>query len=235
MHMLIKTIYLNALNIFFPTKCVACGQYGHLLCLDCLKTVDKISTSTCFECGKISKNGEYCQTCKKTNKPALNSILVACGYDSIPIKEIIHQLKYGGLTGLSEICGELIYERVQKVKLPHDFVIIPVPLHKFRIRNRGFNQAELIAKYVSKRIGVHGGDALKRVKNTKNQVGLSRKDRLINVEGVFDCIDVSLIKGQNVLLIDDVVTTGATLNECAKALKSAGAKRVDAAVLARNI
>lgn len=144
-------------------------------------------------------------------------------------------MKYSGFTELAEPLAELIVEKITVFALKKDFVIVPVPLHRYRESARGFNQSELLARHISKRLGLSGGNALERMKNTESQIKFTRKNREKNVSDIFRCIDDDLIRDSHILLVDDVSTTGATLIECAKTLKLAGAKSVYGAVVARNI
>jgi ComF family protein len=128
----------------------------------------------------------------------------------------------------------MVYKRLEHADCLKSFVVVPVPIHRSKEQKRGFNQSELIARKLSELCGNCGGLALARVIKTATQVGLSKTQRAANVEGSIICIDRDLINNRSVLLLDDVATTGATLNECAKVLKKCGAKRVDAAVVARD-
>jgi len=224
------------LEIFFPKRCVDCGKPAkHFVCSDCINNIEKVRTSTCAECGKISQFGKFCQNCKKKNGTSLTGLISAARYESGPIKEMIHHLKYTGITSLSEVLGELMSERLEREKIKGKLVVVPVPLHQKREFTRGFNQAELLARYISKRLNIPGGMALVRIKNTPSQVTLSGNLRKTNLVNVFRCDDTELIAGKTVLLIDDVTTTGSTLNECAKVLKQNGAKNVFGAVVARRV
>lgn len=229
-------IYTFLLDLFFPVKCLNCGQYGEIICLECAKEIAKIKTLTCPECGRISECGRYCKSCKNRQKDlVLSGVVVSARYDAGPVKEMIHHLKYSGFVSLSDHLGELICQQIITQFKNSDFVVVPVPLYISRKNRRGFNQSELMAKYVSNKLHLPGGDALIRQRDTKPQVELPRAKRLTNLENAFSCQDPDLILGRRVLLVDDVATTGATLNECAKALKNAGAKEVWGAVVAKNI
>lgn len=235
-----KKIYNYGLDLLFPSRCIICNKYGSLLCFECSSEIELSKTSLCPGCGKITKKCQYCQNCKQRMKTSLSSVYVSTSYNSPVVKKMIADFKYIGITGLSSICGELIYQRVKEAcpsagGLNDSFVVVPVPLNHFKLNRRGFNQAELLARYLSKRLGIPGGQALKRVKNTQNQVGLLREARLLNLSGAFECVDQELIFGKNIILVDDVLTTGATLSECAKILRAAGAKKIIGAVVARNI
>ncbi|MFA7244249.1 MAG: ComF family protein [Patescibacteria group bacterium] len=164
----------------------------------------------------------------------INGIMSAATYDAGPTKEIIHHLKYSGFVDLAGILGELLVERLLLEAIPDNCVIVSVPLSLKRKAERGFNQSELIGKYVSNKLGIPGCDALSRIKDQKPQATLKRNERLSNLTGVFRVEDDEFVHGKNVLLIDDVATTGTTLNECAKVLKAAGAKKVYGVVVAHG-
>ena len=222
------------LAIFFPIKCLGCGKYGELLCFECGRKIDKIKTSTCPECGRISELGKYCPSCRRRLKTSLDGIIITAKYDTGPIKQLIAGYKYDGITGVLPILAELINEKIPLL-LSKNSLIAYVPLHPKRERERGFNQSREIAKYLAVTNDISLTDCLKKVKNTPHQVGLSRAARRKNVKNVFVCLDKGdPIKGRNIILIDDVATTGSTLQECAKELKKAGAKKVHAFVIARN-
>lgn len=222
------------LDIFFPKFCVECGGYGEFVCFECAKKIEPIKTGTCLGCGKISRLGKFCPDCKKRLRLELSGIIVSANYEEGPTREIIHHLKYSGFTELAELLGELIAQRISTEKLPGNVILVPVPLYISREVKRGFNQAELIANYVSKRVQIPDKNALIRLKETETQVGLSGEDRRSNLEGAFKCKNSRLINGKTVFLVDDVTTTYSTLNECAKELKFAGAKKVYGLVVARG-
>ena len=223
------------LNIFFPKRCVGCGQPGGFVCFECAGKIEMIKTATCSECGKITKSGQYCSNCRQRLKTNLKGLIIAAKYDAGPTKEMIHHLKYSGFTELVPLLSEIIYGRIHNNIPARNLVIVPVPLHKKRQSLRGFNQAELIGRELSKKLNLPGGAALSRIKNTESQVKLARENRKKNLIGAFVCDDREFILGKSVLLIDDVTTTGATLDECAKVLKLAGAREVWGVVVAKRI
>lgn len=233
--MIFSKIYNLFLAIFFPKICVGCGTYGSFLCQNCATKIEVIKTATCPECGKISQLGKYCTNCKARLHFSLDAVLIAARFDAGPTKELIHNLKYNGLAELSELLGEIVYKRILAESPMSNLIVTFVPLHRRRLGDRGYNQAELIANYVCHRLDVPCAQTLKRIRNTTTQTKLSRQDRLANIQSAFRCISPEIVVSKNILLIDDVMTTGATLNECAKVLKKAGAKKVFAAVVARNI
>lgn len=147
------------------------------------------------------------------------------------LRELIHLFKYHGVTPLAKLFGSYL-----TLALPAGAsfdVIVPVPMHWWRKWRRGFNQAELLAREVSKRSGFPMAWALRRTRHRAPQAGLSNRERRTNVRGVFAVSDPSVVAGRRVLLVDDVVTTGSTAAACARVLKEAGAVRVALLTLAR--
>ena len=191
-----------------------------------------IKTFTCPHCGRITKSGQVCRGCK--HKSRLTGLLVAAEYGKGPTKELIHHLKYNGIIEIAPILGGMLVSRLQKSKLRGQKVLVPVPLHWFKKRSRGFNQAEILAKLVGKKLKIPVVSTLKRIKNTKSQVELSGKLRRKNLEGAFVCANNGAVKDKTVILVDDVSTTGTTLEECAKVLRAAGARQVWGLVVARG-
>jgi ComF family protein len=149
-----------------------------------------------------------------------------------PIREAIHHLKYNGRTSLAEPLGELLIEYWRANPLPAD-LIVPVPLHQARLRERGYNQSTLLGERLARASGLPLVEsALRRVKATVPQITLTAAQRQANVQDAFEA-RAELVQGQRVLLIDDVCTTGSTLEACQRALKRAGAQSVWALTLAR--
>lgn len=229
-----KYIWRKTLDIFYPKKCITCGKHGENICFDCASKVEKIQTLTCFGCGKLSENGKLCPKCKRGFGNSLDQILIAAKYET-PIPEMISALKYDGFVEISELLGELLYEKYNKSISDADAILVPVPLHKDKEKQRGFNQSVLLSKYLSNQSGNIICPCLVRIRNTRTQVGLHRKERIRNISGAFRAIESIELSGKTVILIDDVITTGATLFECGRCLKQAGAKKVIALVVARHI
>jgi ComF family protein len=169
----------------------------------------------------------------------LNRIYSASYYSGEVIKRVISEIKYH--FQIREICLPLvalilIHLKLIGFKFTDEMIIIPVPIHKSREKWRGFNQAKEIAKIIAEKTYLpYYPDNLIKIKKTKTQVGLKRKERLENLKNCFSILDSSKIRGKTVLLIDDVYTTGATMEECAKILKEAGAKNVYGITAAREI
>ncbi len=226
------------LNLFFPLFCVICNEPlepGNrvFLCSGCLAQVKRMRKPVCEKCGRPDCTG-VCKECRKTHQ--YYSIARAAGiYDGV-LRECIHKLKYGRELYLAKILVSLMVDTLKELpELAQGDLIIPVPLHRVRERERGFNQAYLLTKGISNvlKIGVSSGN-LGRVRETTPQIDLPRSVRLSNVRGIFGVRDSSEFNGKKLLLIDDVFTTGSTVNECSKTLIEAGASKVSVLTAARG-
>jgi len=171
------------------------------------------------------------ETCREGT--TLDRVIVAAQFNEPLVSLLIHQLKYDFIEGLAESAAKLIY-RVWLVELPPSVVLVPIPLHKKRQRQRGFNQSRLIAEELSRLAGLPVLDALRRIRSTTTQTALSKDDRQKNVHGVFAVQPNMNLQSKIVILVDDVTTTLSTLNEAALALRKAGCQSVWGAVVARN-
>lgn len=186
--------------------------------------------------------------CKKClNKISLNKILfhptinfslaAATSYNDLTVKELIHHLKYNGLTGAIKPLGEMALKYLADINLDLDkWILVPIPLHSSKYRKRGFNQAELIANELNKKLNLQViNKALKRIRATDPQISLSGQARETNVKNCFEPgEEISLIKGKKVILVDDVYTSGATMKEAVKILRKNGAKEVMGLVVAKT-
>lgn len=248
---LIKKSSVLVLDTLFPRFCVGCGKEGMWLCSKCQDAILIVQSQVCPECNRLSPEGKYCLRCRyeidrqidgKTKRTkvskkrrALEGIIVAAYYEEGPLREIIHNYKYNGVTELTEVLGEMLYNALKR---NFQFEIITfVPLHPRRLAQRGYNQAELLAHNLAKKSNIECLALLKKKKQTKRQVLLTGKKRRQNLKGVFELRmknDELRIKEKNIIIVDDVTTTGATLNECARVLKDAGAKEIWGLVVARG-
>lgn len=173
--------------------------------------------------------GRTCTRCRVHT--SLAGVTVAAYFEIGPARQLIHEFKYGGLTELGGVLGGALITSAQYNQL-EDFIVVPVPLHAQRLAKRGFNQAELLARVLTRQLHWPQEQLLVRDKDTATQTNLTRGQRRVNVQGAFACR--KNLEGKKVLLIDDVITTGATLEECAAVLKNAGARQVWALVVARG-
>lgn len=225
-------------NLLMPAQCFVCGKIiarRTFICPDCYKKVNMISGVGCPRCGRIYEldrdNGCVCPRCLK--KPAaFKSLRAALIYDDAS-KEIILAFKHADRTDMTPFLGNLMYQQGTEMLEDAD-VVMGVPLHRWRLLHRKYNQAGLLAQYLAKKSGkTFLPNTLRRVVNTPSQGHASPTERKRHVTGAFVVHKPRHIKGKSVVLVDDVYTTGATLNECARTLYRAGAKSVDALILAR--
>lgn len=229
-----RSVGITILDGLFPIRCLGCGTYDHWICPPCHTTLPILTEQQCPLCKKhVTNNGEVCLECA-TKNDTFDGVFVASYYNDKLLKKAIHYYKYRFVHELSSPLALLLAQSLHNSTLPTPDMIIPVPLHKRRLRWRGFNQAEKLAHDLDLRIPVIT-DILLRVRYTKPQVRAgSKKRRKDNLSNAFYVHDAKKIKQKNILLIDDIMTTGTTLSECASALKNAGAKNVHCLILARE-
>ncbi|MFH1892692.1 MAG: ComF family protein [Candidatus Zixiibacteriota bacterium] len=221
--------------IFFP-ECIVCekplSRQEAYFCEKCHDLAMETPEPMCPICrGEIAVGRRSCRECESESSI---SILLGCGvFDSFH-RAIVHGIKYEGLLPLVTIAAETLAERLEKQShLPSVDWIVPIPLHWTRRRQRGFNQSELIANSLGEKLGLPVSlRVLERVRRTLDQTGLNAKERVENMRGAFATCSRIDLSGRTILLVDDVTTTGATLNEAAKELRKAGCKNVFAAVIA---
>ncbi len=226
-----ETLVGSLLDLLFPPRCVVCRQVGTWLCPECANQIPLLLGPVCPCCGVATPNGMLCRACQETplRLEGIRSVASLRG----PVRAAIHYLKYRHARELADPLGELMARYWWQNPLPAE-VIVPVPLHPSRLRRRGYNQAALLAWALSRRIGLPmEEDALCRVRDTASQMRLKAADRRRNVEDAFRCT-TDRLSGRRVLLVDDVCTTGATLEACADALRRGGAREVWALTLART-
>ena len=225
----------NIINIIFPKKCISCGKKGGYLCDDCLSLLE---TNPYYYClcdkpQKLSTSGK-CSLCENKH---LDGLLSASSLDQRLVKEMIHKIKYGYIKELSLPCALLILTHLQIVgKDISQYSLIPIPLSGTKKRRRGFNQSEEIARAIVEATSLPLiSEVLIKTKNSRAQVDLGRKERIENIKNCFAVKNKEKIEGKKILLLDDVYTTGSTMNECAKVLKESGAKEVIGLTVAREI
>lgn len=225
------------LNILIPQKCILCNRIvDGSICGECWSNINFISKPYCEVCHlpfEYEIGDSLCLDCAK-NRPAYTKAYSVFVYDEFS-KPIITKFKYGDAIHFMPHLAKILHAKTQHIKA--DF-IIPVPLHYKRLVSRRYNQAGLLASglgKVSKRYAFL--DALIRKKNTPPQAGLIRIERNKNIAGAFGVNPkhAHILKGKNVILVDDVMTTGATIEECAKVLKKCGVKNIYTATIARTV
>lgn len=220
-----------ALDLLFPRTCAGCGREGRFLCGECSDTLKQVEPPICACCGLPLERRVVCPDCH--DMPfAIDGIRSAYRHTDLA-RDLVRSLKYNNVKALAAPLARLMSQYMEANPLPAD-VIVAVPTHPKRIRKRGYNQAELLAGELSRFTGLPKAiGSLTRPRNTPPQVRLGATDRRANVEGAFLCTN-GAFANRRVLLIDDVCTTGATLNSCAIALKEAGAASVWGLTLSRE-
>ncbi len=222
---------MGILDLLYPKKCLNCGRAGDYLCRRCLKEIPWHETTICLVCGKRAIGGYSHPICLK--KWGLDRAILLAHYQG-PVRKLIQGLKYRRLTSESKLLVDLIVSRLDKKELK-GFVVTAVPLHFLRQIDRGFNQSELLARGLAGRLNLrYRDDLLYRQRKTKSQVTLSKLERSENVRHAFAADNREAIKGAKILIVDDVITSGVTVRECAKVLKRSGATEVWALALAHG-
>lgn len=221
-------------RLVFPSRCLGCGRRDVVLCEACRPAVPWLPAAVCPRCTRRTVDGRLCDRCARAAAPPLASVRAACIYGGV-VRTAIQRLKYRHARFLAPFAADLVWASLQTRPIQAD-LLVPVPLHPARRRVRGFNQAELIARALGPRLGTPVRPSLlARVRDTPPQVGKTAAERRRNIQGAFACPDPSAAAGQRVALVDDVMTTGATLEACARPLVAAGAARVVALVVARDV
>ena len=222
-----------AIDFFFPKSCVGCGKTGDFLCPSCEENLPRLVPLICPKCGKPEASGIVCPSCWQ-EKAEIDGIRSLFLFDNV-VRKAIHQLKYYNLKAISSCLAQLLADYLVTKPLPGE-VIVPVPLHPKKLKQRGYNQSGLLARELSKLANLPViGSCLIRVKQARPQVRTTNvEERRKNVIDAFACRDESL-SGKQIILIDDVCTSGATLESCARALKNKGAISVWGLTLAREI
>ncbi len=223
----------TALDLLFPCRCVGCGKEGDFICACCEGNLPRIIPPVCPVCGAAKPIDRPCTSCPG-HWAMLDGIRAPFFFEGI-IRSSVHRLKYNNLRAIAIPLAKLMADFIAANPLPYD-IIIPVPLHRKRLRERGYNQSELLAKELAELTGIPvETKCLTRLIHTPAQAMTnSVAERRSNIRGAFECKNCRA-EGKSVLLVDDVATSGATLDSCAAALKSAGAVSVWGLTLARDI
>lgn len=208
-------------------------MHGSWLCPKCFDDIEFINTPICYRCSRLSDSFRICSICQRQS--SLERVITCTSWRK-PMKTFIHYYKYKKLYVLKKIFGAIMAVAFFKICNHKNIVLVPVPLHRYRLWDRGFNQSALLAQEIGKLLDVEVVNCLIRFKNTKPQFGLDKIERPLNIKGAFRFRNKDFIKvsGKTVVLIDDIVATGSTLQECAKTLKKAGIKNIWSLVLAKS-
>jgi len=219
------------------------------VCTQCIAGMHAIRGKVCSICGErvLSSYAEddadgmlRCPVCRRIERPFLRAVAYG-SYDG-GLRELIHLLKYRGVRPAANVLGRMLADTLAKLEgefAAHEVLVVPVPLYKGKRRQRGFNQAELIALSALKSLAdsrlALATNILLRTRETQSQIGLTSHQRRENMRGAFAVPDANIVAGREVILVDDVYTTGTTAAECAKVLRRAGAGKVWVATVARTL
>jgi ComF family protein len=222
-----------ALNLLLPQWCLGCGREGELICSSCRDRLPRITSPICPRCGIPQPSETLCPSCVSCQQ-VIDGIRSSFRFGGV-IRQAIHQLKYRNLRAITGTLAELLGDYLATNPVPGE-VLVPVPIHQKRLRERGYNQSELLSRELGRIIKLPVmADCLTRQKHSLPQARTtSISERWSNVAAAFACYDHRL-KDKQIILIDDVATSGATLDACATALKTAGASSVWGLTIAREV
>ena len=217
MNRLIHTVFGRVLELLFPDRCLGCGKKDELLCPACA-----------FETKKQSRH--------KNSILFLDKLCYWGLYEDKILSSALRRFKYHGTYGLAQPFSEMLKEIITPCLPPSgaETLVIPIPAHLSRKNDRGYNQAELLAEKLAEKIQLpFNSEVLTKSRNTKSQTSLPSQDRIFNVKNSFIVTNPEIVKNKKIILVDDIVTTGATLSEAARVLKEAGAEEVIGLVVAK--
>jgi competence protein ComFC len=222
----------TALDWLYPPQCAGCNEPGVGWCSSCKKLFQHPGKTICPICGDIQGSETICNACIVS--PPAYKMLRSCGLFLEPLTSAVHQLKYNNNLGLGILFSQYLVELYQQLNWRVD-MITAVPLSHKRTQERGYNQSAMLALPMALSINIpFKPSALRRIRETKSQVGLGKPERAVNVRDAFQS-SPKLVQGKTVLVIDDVITTGATMQACTTALLAAGAASVYGMSLARAV
>lgn len=218
-------------EVVFPTRCVSCASPESWLCARCLDITGFLLVDRCWLCATPFEDEILCRNCTHF-QPAFERILVERPFIG-PLRHAIHRFKFENGRSLASTLATTMSREIGE--LSSETAVVPVPLHHNRLNERGYNQSSLLARILSAEYGLPFADRIAvRIRETKSQMSLPPDERRRNVRGAFATVD-GIKMPKNVLLVDDVVTTGSTVDECARVLRAAGVERVTVAAIARAV
>lgn len=227
---IIKSMFIleKLIGVVAPHVCVVCGDEGDVVCAWCLPDIAASLPARCYRCAKQTENSLVCRPCRRQSR--LKHVWVRAAYEKYP-KQLIHDFKFKRKQAAAAVIARLMAEALPY--LPPDTLVVHVPTAPARVRQRGYDHAKLLAASLAKELGLTYQPLLGRSGNAR-QVGAKRAERLTQLKGAF-YVAKPLPRQGGILLVDDLVTTGGTLEATATVLKKAGAKKVDAVVFAQKI
>ena len=230
----LKHIWEKTIGLLLPAHCVGCGAHGSYRCAACAQAMPRLEAPLCPSCGMPGWSTR-CAACWQ-RPPAVDWAAVTLSFEGLA-RTAVHQLKYRNLQALAPAMATLMAEGFHG-RVANADALVPVPLHPHQLRRRGYNQSRLLATHLGWLLGVSvWNGALRRVVQGQPQVTVqSREERWSNAAGAFEAVTGSnALQGRDLLLVDDVMTTGSTLHSAATALKAVGVRSVGAVVFAREV
>ena len=219
-------------DLIFPIECVGCGQANEFLCSPCVSKIKIFPVQTCHYCRKPQAFGKTCDQC--SNKNRLDGLFILGPYDQPILKEAIHSWKHERVKEIGNILGLWLANRLAHSFFRENSIITHIPLRRQRQFDRGFNQSEQLSLILARKFQIPIKSLLIKIKDTEPQSSLNREKRLLNIRGVFAPAKDAKLSGQNIILIDDITTTGATMEEACRVIKKAGTKTVWGIALAHG-
>ena len=222
----------SGLDWLFPTRCMGCGSSRSRLCNECFAKIQPITGTVCQICGQPNPSMKLCVRCEE-RKPVYSALRSWAPYSGT-LRQAILKLKYRRDISLGEVLSRPLIELIKRLNWEVD-IVVPVPVSLARFKERGYNQVSLIAFPLALGSGIpYRARALSKIRDTRSQVGLAAEERHKNVAQAF-AANPSIVKGRRVLVVDDITTTGATVEACAAELSNAGASAVFGITLARSL
>ncbi len=215
-------------RLYAPYNCVGCLKESPILLCGSCEAAEPRLPPRCYLCKQTSRNWQTCENCRK--KSTISELVAYADYGG-NTKELIHSFKYERAVGAAGQLGEWLAAEINELDCKNA-LLVPVPTATSRVRQRGYDHAEMLAMEASKRSNINYANLLARL-GQAHQVGAKRGERNRQMSGAFRAIHPERIKGKHVVLVDDIVTTGATLREAARVLKKAGARKISAVVIAQ--
>ena len=228
---ILRDTYYAVLDVVYPPLCLGCEEFlerhERFVCIRCWQSIRRVSADDTTV--RLLKH-------RLTEQGPVDRIFSLYYFEERgSLQPIIHALKYRGLTSVGFELGKKVGEAIRSGNPQSRFdCVVPVPLHRSKYRERGYNQSEYIARGIADVLNIRSIDlsAVKRIRPTDSQTRLTVEERRANIEGAFRVVRPARIEGKHLLLVDDVITTGATVTECARVIKDAGANVIDVASIA---
>lgn len=217
------------LHLIAPHDCIVCGREGYVICDYCSDQIAGSIPSRCFLCLRATSFSSTCDACRTRSSIRC---LWACGVYAGELKNALHQYKFEGKRAAANDFVKMMSAALPY--LPPKTIVVHVPTATSRVRIRGFDQAKLLARSLAVDKGLLYADVLRRTGQTR-QLGLGRQDRIASTKNIYEVKNADLVRGASIVLVDDIVTTGATLSEAARVLRKAGAAHIDAVVVAQTM